>query len=63
MNRLVKVLMDRDGMSQPDVEQWINDVANEYNNDPDSYDMEEMMLEEFGIEPDYLFDFLEFVRI
>lgn len=56
MTELVKVLMERDGMTLEDA---MEAVANARKLVVDEYaDPEEVLLEEFGLEPDYIFDLL-----
>lgn len=56
MTGLERVLVERDGLSLEEAKKWINDVRIriiEGEEDP-----EEVLLEEFGLEPDYIFDIL-----
>ena len=56
MNPIVKILMRRDGLSQEDATQFLEEwrqIA-----DKEGLDPEEILHEEFCLEPDYLFDFL-----
>jgi hypothetical protein len=55
MNNMVRVLMKREDMTEQEVIQWIKDATK------DMSDPEELLYEEFGLEPDYIFDLLEFV--
>lgn len=55
MNNLVQVLMDRENMTESEVISWIKGATE------DMGDPEELLHEEFGLEPDYIFDLLEFV--
>ena len=55
MNNLVDVLMAREDMTREEVIQWIKEATE------DMSDPEELLYEEFGLEPDYIFDLLEFV--
>ena len=54
-NRLVSILMDRDGMERDDAEDLLRDAraAVEEGEDP-----EEILADWFGLEPDYVFDLL-----
>lgn len=62
MNRIVKVLMERDNMSQEDAQDLFNEALEELNNmmegDYSLCDVEELIEDYFGLEPDYMFDFL-----
>lgn len=61
-NRLVEVLVERDGLTEQEVIDWITDAFHsEYEGDLDCYDVESFLMDEFGIEPDYVFDLLELV--
>lgn len=55
MNELVRVLMQREDMCQNDVIDWITN-SYEVGTDP-----EEFLLEELGLEPDYMFDLMDMV--
>jgi len=54
---LKKVLMERDGMSEGEADEAILFAKSLVFND--GCDLEEVLLEEFGLEPDYVFDLLE----
>lgn len=47
--------MYREDMTESEVIKWIKSATE------DMTDPEELLLEEFGLEPDYIFDLLEFV--
>lgn len=57
MNEIVRILMQRDGMSRADAEAELERVRAEF--DPTCDDPEEVLAYEFGLEPDYIFDLLE----
>lgn len=63
MNSVVKVLMNRDGMSQLDAENRFEEVKEMVNNEIEcggDYDVvEDIIAGELGLEMDYLFDFLD----
>lgn len=61
MNALVKVLVDRENMSHGEVVDWINESIEEFLNCDDIHNIEEILHTEFGLEPDYLFDLMEFL--
>jgi len=55
MQSLKQVLMSRDGLTEDEAEEFINEARERiYSGD----DPEEILLEEFGLEPDYVFDLL-----
>ena len=53
---IVQVLMRRDGLSKLDAEEAVDDARSrvKFGEDP-----EEILEEEFGLEPDYVFELLE----
>lgn len=55
--RIVPVLMQRDGMSQTDAEELVNDARARVliGEDP-----EEILLEDFNLEPDFIFDLMPY---
>jgi hypothetical protein len=55
MNNMVSVLMHREDMTYDEVASWIKSATD------DMTDPEELLLDEFGLEPDYIWDLLEFV--
>lgn len=55
MNNLVDILMAREDMTREEVIAWIREAAE------DMSDPEELLYEEFGLEPDYIFDLLDLV--
>lgn len=58
MSELLEVLMKRDGLTKRDAMIRINDAAELVMRGEDA---EEVLAYEFGLEPDYIFDLLEFV--
>ena len=55
MQSLKQVLMNRDGLTEAEAEEFINEARERiYSGD----DPEEILLEDFGLEPDYVFDLL-----
>ena len=55
MQSLKQVLMNRDKLTEAEAEEFINEARERiYSGD----DPEEILLEEFGLEPDYVFDLL-----
>lgn len=61
MNALVKVLMDRENMSHDEVVDWITESVEDFFDNDDIHNIEEILHTEFGLEPDYLFDLMEFL--
>ena len=62
MNRVVKILMKRDGLSQKEAEKRFDEVQNIINNyledSADSDEIEQVIMDELGLEPDYIEDFI-----
>ena len=56
MRELKKVLMQRDGMSSREADNAIDDAKQRVF---DGEDPEEVLADEFGLEPDYIFDLLK----
>lgn len=57
MNRVVKILMERDGMTQKEAEELVNEAREEIlASDP--WEVEDIMLDILGLEPDYIMDIL-----
>mgnify|MGYP003302175799 CR=1 FL=1 len=58
-NKIIKLLMDRDGISHDEAEEMIVDALDrmfDVNYDPT--ECENILQEELGLEPDYIFDLL-----
>ena len=55
MSELKKVLMERDGMTPKEADEAIADAKQRV---WDGEDPEEVLGDEFGLEPDYIFDLL-----
>lgn len=61
MERIIKILMDRDDMSRKEAIELINDVKEmmqEAIEDGSYIEAEEIFEDELGLEPDYIFDIL-----
>ena len=59
MNRVVKILMEREGLSREEAEDILNEVKEmleDCNYDPE--ESEEIISSELGLEPDYIMDIL-----
>ena len=57
MKTLKQVLMERDGMSADEADELINDARNRVL--VDGEDPDEVLLSDFGLEVDYVFDLIE----
>ena len=55
MRELKKVLMERDGISSKEADEVIADAKQRV---WDGEDPEEVLADEFGLEPDYIFDLM-----
>ena len=55
LTELHRVLMRRDGMTAEDVDEWIKAARQAVE---DGEDPEDILQDEFGLEPDYVFDLL-----
>lgn len=61
MNSIVKVLMERDGMSEQEAQELVNqarEAFQEYLSDGDIQSAYDICEEYFGLEPDYIDDFI-----
>ena len=59
MNEVVEILMKRDGLSRREAQEQFNEVREmiqECNFDP--IETEDILIEELGLEMDYIFEFL-----
>lgn len=54
-NRIIQILMDRDGMTLDDAKEMFTEAQEEVYNGEDP---EEVLSEWFGLEPDYIFDLI-----
>ena len=63
MNDLKTTLMNRDDMTSQEADARIAEARHDFHKlleDPDAFsDAEDFMMDEFGLEPDYLLDLLE----
>ena len=58
-NKVVEILMKRDGLSRTEAQEQFNEVREmiqECNFDP--FETEDILIEELGLEMDYIFEFL-----
>jgi len=61
MRNIKQVLMDRDGMSENDADNLIDEAIEQLNcylSDGDISSAEDICAEYFGLEPDYLFELM-----
>lgn len=57
LNRIVYILMNRDGMSKKDAEDLVKETREEILA-ADPWEMEDIMMDNLGLEPDYIFNLL-----
>lgn len=55
MTELVSILMNRDGLDRSEAEEWVSEARERV---MEGENPEEILHEEFGLEPDYLFDLI-----
>lgn len=55
IDSILEVLMRRDGMSKEDAQEWIEEAKQMV---ADGCDPEEVVHDEFGLEPDYIWDLM-----
>ena len=55
MNKIVEILMNRDGMSESEATLMLEEARQRVN---DGEDPEEILEYDFGLEPDYVFDLM-----
>ena len=58
IDRVIRILEERDGMSIEDAKNLIDETREMILQEPE--DAEQIMAEQLGLEPDYLFDVLGF---
>lgn len=54
--RLVAILMKRDGLDKEEAEEWVQNAKDQVS---EGADAEEVLEDEFGLEPDYVIDLIE----
>jgi len=63
MNKIVEILMERDNMSQEEAEDLLDDAREEAQNvlekEGSLEDIETILLDYFGLEPDYIFELID----
>ena len=58
MNRIIKILMERDGMSEQEARDLFKETRDEILMLDDPFEAEDIMSEYIGLEPDYIEDLL-----
>lgn len=57
-NKVIEILMERDGLTREEAAALIVEVREQMINHP--YDADEILMDELGLEMDYLLDILDF---
>ena len=60
MNRVVDILMKRDGISEKEARALINETCDEIMMLDNPLEADIVLMEYLGLEPDYIFDILNF---
>ena len=62
MNRVVKILMDRDKIDQENAEALVRETRDEILSldEDDVFEIDDIILDYLGLEPDYIFNILDF---
>jgi len=60
MNKIVKILMDRDGMSEEHAIKLINETRDEIMMVDNPLEADDILMDYLGLESDYMFDLLNF---
>lgn len=62
MNKVVKILMDRDNIDQENAEALVRETRDEILSleEDDVFEIDDIILDYLGLEPDYVFDILDF---
>lgn len=58
MNRIIKILIERDGMSEQEARDLFKETRDEILMLDDPFEAEDIMSEYLGLEPDYIEDLL-----
>ena len=60
MNRVIKILMERDGISAEEARSLVKETRDELLALDNPLDADNIMMEYLGLEPDYIFDIINF---
>ena len=59
MNRVVKILMDRDGLDENEAYSRVREVREQFEEvEYDALECEQILMDEIGLELDYIFDII-----
>lgn len=59
MNRVIKILMERDGITREEAEELVSETREEILASDRIFEAEEIMMNNLGLEMDYIFDILK----
>jgi hypothetical protein len=60
MSTIVDILVKRDGISRKEAEAVVEDIRERIlNGEIDAFDIDDVMMDELGLEPDYILDLIE----
>lgn len=60
MNRIIKILMERDGISAEEARSLVKETRDEILSLDNPFEADNIMMEYLGLEPDYIFDIINF---
>lgn len=60
MKKIIKILMERDGISEEEARSLIKETRDEIAMLDNPFEAENIIMEYLGLEPDYMFDVLNF---
>ena len=60
MNKIVKILMERDGIDEEEARSLIKETRDEIMMLDNPFEADTVLMEYLGLEPDYMFDILNF---
>ena len=60
MKKIIKILMERDGISEEEARALVKETRDEIAMLDNPFEAENIIMEYLGLEPDYMFDVLNF---
>ena len=60
MNKIIEILMNRDGISEEEARALVKETRDEIAMLDNPFEAENIIMEYLGLEPDYMFDVLNF---
>lgn len=60
MKKIIKILMERDGISEEEARALVKETRDEIAMLDNPFEAENVIMEYLGLEPDYMFDILNF---